>query len=59
MVHGSNDGPACGFYTGSEPSCAGEEIDGKRMPCGLFPRTPLFEGLIFGCFWVSRERKRY
>lgn len=59
MVHGSDDSPASRFNTGSESSRAGEEIDGERMPCSLLQRAPLFEGLIFGCFWVSRERKRH
>ena len=33
MIHGSDNGPACGFYPGSKPSCAGEEIDGERTAC--------------------------
>ena len=58
MIHGSDNGPACGFYPGTEPSRAGEQVDSELTPGGLLPRAPLFEGLFFGCFWVSRECKR-
>lgn len=32
MIHGSDNGPTCGFYPGTEPSRAGEQIDSELTP---------------------------
>ena len=59
VVYCCDDGPACRFDTRPESTSTGEQVDGERSPGSLLLRTPLFEAIVLGSIWMSRECERH